>query len=604
MSYQYWSTYDGSSCSGVPSGVFVVKQTSCASQVQTSCVPKKDANGDLIGYVKQSCGAEDLAGLSGLFDGEPYLAVRYFDDIKCSIYGNTAAYRANGKCAALFANQGFYIPVRSAIVGVTNTGLALAVNAGNTTDSLNCPGAADSGYRVYRVSSDANQTHECTTFEDDVVGGFRFYSTVPASDGSGSGFGSSTSTASGSAIVNSGSTLVSSAGASGSSSVNSGLSTSEDVSSSSGSSQSSSSSGGSGVAVGVIVGVAGSVAVVLVAIIAIVCCMWRRSKRNGNSDTRPHREPFINTRTDGTAESDPSMLASGLWNEDAIIAARVPRDKVKVQDLIARGGFGEVYRGTYNREAIAIKVLFPEVRSDLKKVNVFLAEAKLMAGLSHAHIVRFVGVSWDSLNDLCMLTELMQGGDLRSLLKSYDARGHPQGFDSDKIRIAYDVAQALMYLHSLSPVVIHRDLKSKNVLLTNDLTAKLTDFGVSRERQENTMTAGVGTLLWMAPEVMMAERYSEVADIFSFGVLLSELDLQTLPYSHARVDAVTGKKMPDAVILQKVATGDVQVTFSSGCLSSVAQLAQECVSLEPSARPSAPMVVYRLQTIMKDSIRM
>ncbi|KAG3113024.1 hypothetical protein PI125_g7710 [Phytophthora idaei] len=187
------------------------------------------------------------------------------------------------------------------------------------------------------------------------------------------------------------------------------------------------------------------------------------------------------------------------------------------------------------------------MRSDLKKVNAFLAEAKLMASLAHPHIVRFVGVSWASLSDLCVLSELMKGGDLRSLLQEFEARGRPQGIDDDKIRIAHHVAQALTYLHSLSPVVIHHDLKSKNVLLTENMDAKLTDFGISKEQQDNTMTAGVGTMLWMAPEVMMAERYTKKADIFSFGVLLSELDLHTLPYSHAMCDSVTGKKLESGV---------------------------------------------------------
>ncbi|EGZ16202.1 hypothetical protein PHYSODRAFT_413418, partial [Phytophthora sojae] len=317
------------------------------------------------------------------------------------------------------------------------------------------------------------------------------------------------------------------------------------------------------------------------------------------------RDPFIgrgSAWTGGpTGDSEPSSMGPGLWNDDTIVATRVPRDQVKFEAVLSRGGFGEVYRGTYNNEQVAIKMLFPEMRKDLKKVNAFLAEAKLMASLVHPHVVRFVGVAWGNLADLCVLTELMQGGDLRTLLKDFNAKGHPQGMDQDKLRIAYHIAQALTYMHSLSPVVIHRDLKSKNVLLTEDLKAKLTDFGASRERQEHTMTAGVGTMLWMAPEVMMAERYTEKADVFSFGVLLSELDLQTLPYSHARIDS-SGMKVPDALILQKVASGALQVQFSSKCLAAVVELGKDCVALDPSARPSAPMVVFRLQTIIKGSI--
>uniref|UniRef100_H3G6I1 Protein kinase domain-containing protein n=1 Tax=Phytophthora ramorum TaxID=164328 RepID=H3G6I1_PHYRM len=89
---------------------------------------------------------------------------------------------------------------------------------------------------------------------------------------------------------------------------------------------------------------------------------------------------------------------------------------------------------------------------------------------------------------------------------------------------------ALTYLHSCAPPVIHRDLKSSNILLNQAMDAKVTDFGISRERIDATMTAGVGTSLWMAPEVMLGERYDDKADMFSFGVVLSELDQHTTPY--------------------------------------------------------------------------
>ncbi|GMF20338.1 unnamed protein product [Phytophthora lilii] len=347
------------------------------------------------------------------------------------------------------------------------------------------------------------------------------------------------------------------------------------------------------------VGIAGGVGIAIGLLVVFFCCIWKRHNKPENSSQRSYHDPLIargSAWSGGTTDdAEPSTLGTGLWNDNTIIATRVPRDQVVIHGLISRGGFGEIYRGMYNHEPVAIKMLFPEMRGDLKKVNAFLAEVKLMAGLTHPHIVRFVGVAWGSLTDLCVLTELMQGGDLRALLKDFEARGHPQGIDHDKIRIAYHIAQALTYLHSLSPIVIHRDLKSKNVLLTEDLDARITDFGVSRERQEQTMTAGVGTMLWMAPEVMMAEHYDEKADIFSFGVLLSELDLQALPYSHARCDSQTGKKVPDAVILQKVSSGALQVTFSPHCLPAVVELGRECVSMDPSARPSAPMCISTIE---------
>ncbi|KAK1941897.1 putative serine/threonine-protein kinase/receptor [Phytophthora citrophthora] len=224
---------------------------------------------------------------------------------------------------------------------------------------------------------------------------------------------------------------------------------------------------------------------------------------------------------------------SSLLSDSSVIASRVPRHEVKVRSLISDSPYEDIYWGTYCREPVAIKMMSPEKRSDPDKVDVFLAEVKMMADLNHPHIVQYVGVSWTSLDDLCVLTELMKGGDLRTMLNHLDSEGHPQGINYDKLRIAFHVAQALTYLHSFYPVRLHHNLKSKNVLLTENLDAKLADFGLSRELEDHTVTAGVGTPLWMAPEVMMGERYDEKIDIFSFGVVLSELDLQSLPYANA-----------------------------------------------------------------------
>ncbi|KAG6617500.1 TKL protein kinase [Phytophthora cinnamomi] len=73
--------------------------------------------------------------------------------------------------------------------------------------------------------------------------------------------------------------------------------------------------------------------------------------------------------------------------------------------------------------------------------------------------MRFVGVAWDSLSDLCVVLEFMGGGDLRSLLDRYIESGHLVGFDREKITIALHVCHTLMCLHSLAPAIIHRDLK-------------------------------------------------------------------------------------------------------------------------------------------------
>ncbi|KAE8959054.1 hypothetical protein PR002_g30665 [Phytophthora rubi] len=117
--------------------------------------------------------------------------------------------------------------------------------------------------------------------------------------------------------------------------------------------------------------------------------------------------------------------------------------------------------------------------------------------------------------------------------------------------LAEDVAEALVYLHSLSVKVIHRALKSKNILVDSKYRAKLSDFGISRKRSvEETMTAGVGTIYWTAPEVLMGKKYTEKADIYSFGIVMSEMNMCAVPYSDKR-DA-SGKVLQSMNIIQMV----------------------------------------------------
>ncbi|KAI9996426.1 hypothetical protein PInf_014149 [Phytophthora infestans] len=104
---------------------------------------------------------------------------------------------------------------------------------------------------------------------------------------------------------------------------------------------------------------------------------------------------------------------------------------------------------------------------------------------------------------------------------------------------------------------IHRDLKSRNILLNQSREAKLTDFCISNERIDRTMTAGVGTSLWMAPEVMLGEKYDVKADVFSFGVVLSELDVHTLPYAQTKQRSLD----TTATLLQKITAGEARVEF-------------------------------------------
>ncbi|RLN53665.1 hypothetical protein BBJ29_005508 [Phytophthora kernoviae] len=222
-------------------------------------------------------------------------------------------------------------------------------------------------------------------------------------------------------------------------------------------------------------------------------------------------------------------------------------------------------------------MLLLTMNENLQHVTDFLMEAKMTATMEHPHIVSFVGVAWESLSDLCVVLEFMEGGELRTLLDGFVVSNHPMGFDRQKANIALQVCHALTYLHSLKPPVIHRDLKSRNVLLNSDMVAKLSDF-----------------------EVMLGERYDDKADMFSFGVVLSELDVHTFPYAHVKKEMLdsNGREMADSMLLAKVVVGVVKVEFSDASSQSISELGRACVSIDPTKRPSAAEALYKLQLIL------
>jgi serine/threonine protein kinase len=381
--------------------------------------------------------------------------------------------------------------------------------------------------------------------------------------------------------------------------------------------------------VGILVGT------VAVALVAVAFVFWRRKRQERYSQTskgdslrfesssgrnfagnggfktiqsgRSQQQQLALDMGNGTfnsLNSQASQPDDGPWADPALVAARIPMEMIDKQEMISRGGFGLVFSGTYNGETVAIKTLLPENRKNMKEIEAFFAEIQLMAELEHPRIVRFIGAAWNSLSDVVCVSEFMVGGDLRMLLMNFEgdtgdaSQRRPHGFDFEKVQIALHIAHGLTYLHSLAPTVLHRDLKSRNVLLSSTMEAKLTDFGVSRHRSDGLMTCNVGTSLWMAPEVMMGGQYDEKADVFSFGVLLSELDAHVTPYANV-VNPSNGRRLVETAILQMVAGGTLQVEFSPECSAEMRALGRACTSLDPRNRPSASDALYKLQLALK-----
>ena len=248
---------------------------------------------------------------------------------------------------------------------------------------------------------------------------------------------------------------------------------------------------------------------------------------------------------------------------------RVPQQEIQNIQLLVKGGYGVVFKATLHGTDVAMKQLLPSKAKDHNAILVpvfddfsfsklllqeFMNEIRLCARLEHPKIVKFVGISWSTLHDLAVLSEFMPHGDVTDLLKAERKRPKkervfhwlPTGVHpTTKTAVAADVADALCFLHSFQPTIIHRDLKSKNVLLSATWEAKLSDFGISRvTSNEETMTSNIGTVAWIAPEVQSFSIEVRVSDHSLLGLdgrpLLGEgrhLQFWRLPLrdGHARV---------------------------------------------------------------------
>ncbi|KAF0712704.1 hypothetical protein As57867_004701, partial [Aphanomyces stellatus] len=219
----------------------------------------------------------------------------------------------------------------------------------------------------------------------------------------------------------------------------------------------------------------------------------------------------------------------------------------------------------------------------------FVDEIHLMSTFNSPYIVQFIGAAWKQPKDMKCVMELMDGGDLRDYLAKHNPKTFPW---SEKMVHIQRIAEALVYLHSLS--VIHRDLKSRNVLLDSTKGTKLTDFGVSKEDMEATMTMGVGTFRWMAPEVIKSHKYSVASDIYSFGVVLSEFATHLIPYVD-EVNTENGKQLGDMPIIVKVVAGELTPSFGSKCPPWLQGLAMECLNYDPLVRPTAAQLSHRIR---------
>ncbi|KAL0966380.1 hypothetical protein UPYG_G00294620 [Umbra pygmaea] len=258
---------------------------------------------------------------------------------------------------------------------------------------------------------------------------------------------------------------------------------------------------------------------------------------------------------------------------------QIKYDDLQFYESCGGGSFGSVYRARWISQDKEVAV---------KKLLKIETEAEILSSLSHKNIIQFYGAVLEPPN-YGIVTEYAGGGSLYDYLSSEQS----EEMDMEQIMSwAMEIAKGMHYLHSEAPIkVIHRDLKSRNVVLTTDKVLKICDFGASKFQSHTTHMTVVGTFPWMAPEVIQSLPASETCDTYSYGVVLWEMLTREVPF----------KGFEGLQVAWLVVEKQERLTIPTSCPPSFADLMRKCWQADPKERPVFKQVLGTLETMSKDS---
>ncbi|XP_020595170.1 LEAF RUST 10 DISEASE-RESISTANCE LOCUS RECEPTOR-LIKE PROTEIN KINASE-like 1.1, partial [Phalaenopsis equestris] len=269
------------------------------------------------------------------------------------------------------------------------------------------------------------------------------------------------------------------------------------------------------------------------------------------------------------------------------------------------GSFGAVYKGKLqDGRVVAVKRLYENKYGHLKH---FMNEVKILSLLQHQNLVSLYGCTSRRSRELLLVYEFVPNGTVADHLHGRLAF---QSFLPWKARlnIAIETAEALNYLHSIEPQIIHRDIKTSNILLDNSFHVKVADFGLSRFFPSNAThvsTAPQGTPGYIDPEYYQCCQLTDKSDVYSFGVVLMELvsskpavDFTQLRHEFSLADMAINKiqrqELEEIVDLRLGYQSDRSI---NRMIAQVAELAFQCLQSDGELRPSINEVLENLREI-------
>eukprot|EP01018_Ginkgo_biloba_P025027 Gb_24466 [translate_table: standard] len=358
----------------------------------------------------------------------------------------------------------------------------------------------------------------------------------------------------------------------------------------------------SGLSSGVIIGIAIGAAVLCLAILGIGVYALRQKRRAEKALELSN--PFASWRTSAPDSGGAPKLKGARWF--SFQELRKSTNNFSEANEIGSGGYGKVYKGILpgGGEMLAIK---RAQQGSMQGGAEFKNEIELLSRVHHKNLVGLIGFCFEQAEQM-LVYEYMPNGTLR---ESLSGRTSIHLDWRRRVRIALDSAKGLSYLHELvNPPIIHRDVKSSNILLDENLNAKVADFGLSKLVADGGIDAGgkghvstqvKGTLGYLDPDYYMTQKLSEKSDVYSFGVVLLEIITAKQPIVHGKYivrEVRTALERDGMRALNELLDPLLRDSYSLTGLESFVELALRCVEEAVEDRPSMSEVVKELESII------
>lgn len=335
------------------------------------------------------------------------------------------------------------------------------------------------------------------------------------------------------------------------------------------------------------------------------CFPMRRS--NQNKAIMPYGQSNLYNITAEHTNSYSSSLKKFTLRELTYACGRFRKE-----NMIGRGSFGKVYKGWIDdwtgempgqKRAVAIKVLDKE---SFQGFSEWLAEVLLLGRLQHKNLVRLLGYCTDN-DEAILVYEFLENGSLDEWLIS-DGKKEMLPW-ATRAKIALGATEGLLYLHSQN--IIHRDLKSCNILLDSDFNSRLTDFGLATmgpdeaEGQTHISTRVMGTMGYLDPKYLETGHLTPKSDVYALGVIFLELLSGRPPVDDGneeeRLTVWARPHLYRRPCLEMIMDPRLGNHYNPVGAQKMAILAKHCVSEDPEARPQLQDLVKTLRVIVETS---